>query len=249
MTVLKPNERIDDVQLVLDNGTRLHVIQNPDGFCYGIDAVLLADFANVKSNTNVLDMCTGCGIIPLILSAKTKAEHITGIEIQPDVADMAQRSVKMNGLDEKISIVCGDIKNFNGKSFDTVICNPPYKEVNGGLVSQSRSQAVARTEVCCTLSDVITAAKNALIPNGSFYMIHRPERITDILCGMRMVGIEPKQLRYIHPAADKPPNLVLVRGIKGSNPKISTQKPLFVYDNTGEYTDEIVKIYSFNGKN
>ena len=225
---LLENDRIDDVMLPLKNREKLCIIQNPNGFCFGIDAVLLADFAKIKPNAAVLDLCTGTGIIPLILAAKTKAGHITGVEIQPDAADMARRSVKMNGLDEKIEIIHGDIKSYTGKNFSVVTCNPPYKEINGGRISPNTSQAIARTEICCTLSDVITAAKNALCPHGSFFMIHRPERITDILCTMRGTGIEPKVIRYVHPSADKPPSLMLIEGIKGANPKTIIQKPLLM---------------------
>ena len=241
---LLENERVDDVLLSLKDGVKSGIIQNSDYFCFGIDAVLLAGFAKIKPNAVVLDLCTGSGIIPIILAVKTKAKHIIGVEIQTNMADMARRSVSMNGLDAKIEIINEDIKNYTGKNFNTVICNPPYKEITGGLVSPNERQAIARTEVCCTLSDVINAARDALCPHGSFFMIHRPERITDILCNMRGAGIEPKIIRFVHSATYKSPSLVLIEGIKGANPKAIIQKPLVIYNQDGSYTDEINMMYN-----
>lgn len=243
-----PHERVDDLQL---NGLRL--IQNPSGFCFGIDAVLLSDFAkgSVKKNSRVLDLCTGNGIVPILLSAKTSAAHIFGIEIQSEVAEMAQRSVRLNGLEEKISIVDGDLKDASemfGKSvFDNITCNPPYKENMGGLKNAADTLTIARHEIFCTLGGIVDAVAVLLKPGGKLAMIHRPERLADIICLMRGAKIEPKRLRFVHPCAGKTATMILIEGAKHGRPKLFLEPPLYVHDESGEYTDEINRIYGRNG--
>ena len=177
---IKENERVEDLQR---NGYRL--IQNPSEFCFGIDAVLLSSFAHAKKNETVLDLCTGSGIIPILMEAKTKASHFYGVEIQTSSAERAVRSVKLNGLEEKITIYKGDIKNlsefFRPDSISVITCNPPYMEISCGMKNQSFEMSAARHEILCTLEDVIAAAEKYLKPCGRFYMIHRPQRIADIL--------------------------------------------------------------------
>lgn len=240
---IKENERVEDL---LRNGYRL--IQNPDEFCFGIDAVLLSAFAHAKKNETVLDMCTGSGVIPILMEAKTKASHFYGVEIQEQAAERACRSVLLNGLEEKITIFNGDIKNlsefFRPDSISVITCNPPYMDSSCGLKNQSPEMAAARHEIFCTLEDVISSAEKYLKPCGRFYMIHRPQRITDILCLMRKYRIEPKKLRFVHPYAHKAPTMLLVEGLKRGNPGLKVLEPLIVYNPDRTYTEEILKLYN-----
>lgn len=243
---LKEGERIDDLQIRLPNGKDLKILQNPSWFCFGVDAVLLASFAKIKKGARVLDFCTGNGVIPLLLAAKSKAEKIIGVEIQEKVAEMASRSVQMNGLQEKIEIIPGDLRTYSGRDFDVITCNPPYKEAAGGLISGREELAIARTEIHCTLHDVIASARKMLKPNGSLFFIHRPERLADIFYFLRQQDIEPKVLRFIQPTADKAPTMVLIQAMRCARPKLLVEKPLIIYDKDGRYTEEIQRIYGIS---
>jgi tRNA1(Val) A37 N6-methylase TrmN6 len=209
--------------------------------------VLLADFADVKKGNRVLDLGTGTGIIPELLAGKTEASCITGLEIQESMAEMAARSVRLNGQDDRIRIVCGDIRNapdtFGLSSFEVVVSNPPYMAGGRGLVNPSDTRAISRHELLCTLEDVVGAASRLLVPGGQFAMVHRPQRLVDILCTMRGCGIEPKYLRFVHPAPAKKPNLVLVKGTRGGRPELKMLEPLCVYDEEGRFSREIDQIY------
>lgn len=242
-TSLYPNERIDDLQY---KGLRL--IQKTDGFCFGVDAVLLANFADVKRGSRVLDLGTGTGIIPVLLAGKTGASCITGLEIQEAMAEMAARSVRLNGQEDRIRIVCGDIRKapdiFEPSSFEVVVSNPPYMAGGRAIVNPSDTRAVSRHELLCTLEDVVGTAARLLVPGGQFAMVHRPQRLVDILCAMRGCGIEPKYLRFVHPAPAKKPNLVLVKGTRGGRPELKMMEPLYVYNEEGRFSSEIDKIYS-----
>ena len=241
---LKAGERIDDLQR---NGYQ--IIQNEEKFCFGMDAVLLSGFAKVKPGERVLDMGTGTGIIPILLSAKTEAEHLTALEIQEESADMARRSVEMNGLSDKISVVTGDIKEasalFGKAVFDVVTTNPPYMNDNHGLKNPELPKAIARHEVLCSLEDVIREASFVLKPNGRFYMVHRPFRLAEIFAVMQKYKLEPKAMRLVHPFADKEPNMVLIEGLKGGKSMIKIAPPLIVYKEPGVYTDEIYDVYGY----
>jgi len=238
-------ERLDDLQ----TKTNLHLIQNPKWFCFGVDAVLLSDFAavTVKKNADVLDLCCGNGIIPLLLTEKTQARHITGLEIQRPVAEMAERSVKWNGLQERVKICCGDLKDAEGvfgrDVFDNITCNPPYKENNGGLKNATDSVTIARHEIFCTLEDIIRVSAKCLKPYGKLCMIHRPERLADIICLMREARIEPKRLRFVHPSPSKTATMILIEGAKYGKPKLFLESPLYIYNEAGEYSEEINRIY------
>lgn len=241
---LKPGERVDELQR---NGYR--VIQNENGFCFGMDAVLLSGFARVKKGEQALDLGTGTGIIPILLEAKTEGEHFTGLEIQETSADMAGRSVRLNDLDQKVSIVKGDIKEatdlFGKASFDVVTSNPPYMTGQHGLVNPDMPKAIARHEILCTLEDVISQASALLKENGRFYMVHRPFRLAEIMVMMNRYRLEPKRMKLVYPFADKEPNMVLIEGLKGGRPRITVEKPLIVYQKPGVYTDEIYDIYGY----
>lgn len=242
---LLPNERIDDLQRKLPDGTELRIIQNPKWFCFGIDAVLLSDFAEIKQGDLVMDLGTGTGIIPLLVAAKTDAEHIDALEIQEDVCEMAKRSVAMNGLERKINVINANLVGFKtDKQYNVVICNPPYKTADTGLVNPEDKLKISRHEVCCTLHDVVKTASRILKPLGRFALIHRPERLADIIFEMRTQKVEPKRIRFIHSDIEKPPVMVMVEGRKCAKPYIKTEPPLVVYNKDGSYTDEIIKIYN-----
>ena len=242
--LLKDNERIDDLQR---NGYR--IIQDPDRFCFGMDAVLLSGFASAKKGDKVLDMGTGTGIIPILMEAKTEAEHLTGLEIQPESADMALRSVKLNGLEDKISIVTGDIKEaknlFPKASFQVITSNPPYMIGQHGLVNPHSEKAIARHEVLCTLEDVIENAAALLVPGGHFYMVHRPFRLAEIMTTLVKYRLEPKRMQLVYPYIDKEPNMVLIEAARGGKSRLQVEKPLIVYEKLGVYTSEIYDVYGY----
>lgn len=241
---LKSGERIDELHR---NGYR--IIQDPERFCFGMDAVLLSGFAKVKPGEKVLDMGTGTGIIPILLEAKTQGESFTGLEVQPESADMARRSVKLNDLEEKVKIVTGDIKEadqiFGAASHHVVTCNPPYMTANHGLQNPDQPKAIARHEVLCTLEDVITQAARVLMPGGRFYMVHRPFRLAEIMSGLCAHGLEPKRMRLVYPFVDREPNMVLIEALKGGRSRITVEKPLIIYREPGKYMDEIYDIYGY----
>ena len=235
---------MDDLQR---NGYR--IIQNPEKFCFGMDAVLLSGFAKVKKSEQVLDLGTGTGIIPILLKGKTQGKHFTGLEIQEESAEMARRSVNFNGLSGEISIVTGDIREaadlFGAASFDVVTSNPPYMTGSHGLTNPGEAKAIARHELLCTLEDVIREASAVLKPQGRFYMVHRPFRLAEIFCTMSRFKLEPKRMRLVYPYADREPNMVLIEGLKGGRPRITVEKPLIVYKSPGVYTDEIYDVYGY----
>ncbi len=242
-TNILENERIDDLQL-----KGLKVIQKKDGFCFGVDAVLLANFAEVKNGANVVDLGTGTGIIPILLAGKTNAKFIHGIEIQKDMAEMAARSVMLNELESKVKIHEMDLKksvDFFGKSqFDLVVTNPPYMNKGAGLVNPTDYKAISRHELLCNLEDIISVSSQLLNHYGTLNMVHRPHRLVDILTLMRQYRIEPKYLRFVYPKPNKEPNMVLIKGIKYGNPELKMMKPLYVYDESGNYSKEIDLIYN-----
>lgn len=240
--VINKNERIDDLQY-----KGLKIIQNKDGFCFGIDAVLLANFAkNMKRKNMVVDLCTGTGIVAILLSGKTDAKKIIGVEIQSESAEMAMRSVELNSLQDRVEIINEDLKKLKpiieAGSVDTVTVNPPYMKAGSAIINDVNKMSIARHEVCCTLDDVIKEAARILKTNGEFFMVHKPERLVDIFCTMRKYKIEPKRIRFVHPSVDKPANIVLIEGTRDGKEFLKLEKSLYVYEN-GEYTDEIYEIY------
>lgn len=241
---LRENERIDDLQR---NGYR--IIQDSKRFCFGMDAVLLSGFAQVKDGARVLDLGTGTGIIPLLLAAKTKAAHLTGLEIQEDSADMAKRSVLLNGLEERIDIITGDIKEagslFDAASFDVITCNPPYMIGRHGLKNDADAKAIARHEILCTLEDVAAQTERLLKPGGKFFLVHRPFRLAEIMTTMRSYKLEPKRMRLVYPFVDKEPNMVLLEAVRGGRTRMTVEKPLIVYREPGVYMPEIYEVYGY----
>lgn len=241
---LLPDERIDDLHR---NGYR--IIQSPNKFCFGMDAVLLSGFAKVKQNETCLDLGTGTGIIPILLEAKTPGKHFVGLEIQEESASMARRSVLLNKQEEKVQIVTGDIKEassiFGAASFDVVTSNPPYMTNHHGLQNPDMPKAIARHEVLCTLEDVVREAAKVLKQNGRFYMVHRPFRLVEIITCMTKYKLEPKRMKLVYPYVDKEPNMVLIEAIKGAKSMVKVEAPLIVYKEPNVYTDEIYEIYGY----
>lgn len=239
---LKQDETLDDLQL-----KGIYVIQKKDAFRFGIDAVLLANFANIKKGAEVIDLCSGTGIIPFILAGKTGADHITGIEIQEQMVEMANRSCLYNGLEHKLKFINKDLKDVNFlnhlSKVDVVTVNPPYKLKNSGIINLNDKNAIARHEICCTLEDVIKATKIILKDNGRIYMIHRPERLADIMCIMRKYKIEPKVIKMVQPNIKKAPNIVLIEGQNNGGTFLKWEAPIYVHNLDGSYSDEIDKIY------
>lgn len=236
------DERIDDLQC---KGYRL--IQKPKGFCFGVDAVLLSDFVKVKKGQKVLDLCTGSGVIPILLAAKTQGSNFAGLELQEEYADMADRSIKLNRLEDKVNIICGDVKDikklFAPASFQVVTVNPPYMTEHHGLTNLYEPKTIARHEVALSLEDVIAAAGYILPENGNFFMIHKPFRLAEIFQVMKEHHIEPKRMRLVHPYIDKEPTMVLIEGLKGGKERITVEPPLVIYKETNVYSDEIYQIY------
>lgn len=241
---LREGERFDDLER-----NHLKIIQNPKKFCFGMDAVLLSGFAKVRDGEKALDLGTGTGIIPILLSAKTQGEHFTGLEIQPESADMAKRSVDYNELSGRIDIVVGDIceasARFGASVFDVVTTNPPYMTGQHGLTNPDMPKAIARHEVLCTLEDVVREGAKVLKPGGRFYMVHRPFRLAEIIRVLSQYKLEPKRIKFVHPYVDREPSMVLIECTKGGKPRVTIEPPLIVYQAEGEYSPEIYEIYGY----
>lgn len=243
---LGENERIDDLQY-----KGLKIIQDKTTFCFGIDSVLLSDFAkNIKNDSKVVDLGTGNGIVGLLLCKKTGLSQIIGVEIQEKVAEMAERSIKINGLEKQFKIVKVDINDIleqnivKKNTFDVVVMNPPYKEVGKGKINENSSKMIARHEVKATLSDFIRVSAGLLKDKGEIYIVHKPERIVDIMQEMRENKIEPKKMKLVYPYENEAPSIVLIKGVKGGKKFFSVEKPLVIYESSGEYTQAIKEIYS-----
>lgn len=242
--LLREGERLDEL-----NRNNLMIIQDPSRFCFGMDAVLLSGFAAVKEGEQAIDLGTGNGIIPILLSAKTEGRHFTGLEIQPENVDIATRSVKYNHLEDKIDIIEGDIKDasqrFGKSTFNVVTCNPPYMIGQHGLKNPDSAKAIARHEVLCTFDDVAREAAALLVPGGRFYLVHRPFRLAEIIVTLTKYRLEPKRMKLVHPFIDKEPNMVLLECVRGGKSRMQVEAPLIVYKEQGVYTDEIYTIYGY----
>lgn len=246
--IIKHHERVDDLGI-----GGLRIIQNPSAFCFGMDAVLLSDYAKVqKHEKKVVDLGTGTGIIPILLSAKCMAEQIIGVEIQKDMSHMAKRSVQLNNLEQRLQILNQDLKqvvpSIGAGTADVVTSNPPYMNSRGGIENPTDTKAIARHEILCTLEDVIGSAAKLLKVKGRFVMVHRPTRLVDIIDTMRKYRLEPKRMRLVYPQIHKEPNMVLIEGSKQGKPFLKIDSPLIVYDELGKFTDEIYQIYNMERK-
>lgn len=233
-----------DYEKVEDLGLKGYkVIQNKDGFCFGSDAVLLARFAKLKKGSRVLDMCTGTGIIPVLLWGMNELAGIDAVEIVPEVSDMAKRTMELNLLSDKIHVHCGDLKNakemFGAHAFDAVTCNPPYMNAGGGIVNPKDKLALARHEIACTLDDVVRCAKSVLKPTGKLFMVHRSDRMCDVITTLRKYNIEPKRLSVVYPSEGKAASLILVEGAVGGKPQLKLEPAVFMYDKDGNYIQSL----------
>ena len=241
---LHEGERIDDLERC---GYR--IIQDPSKFCFGMDAVLLSGYVSAKRGEKVLDLCSGNGIIPILLAAKTQAERIVGIEIQKDVADLAKRSVAANDITDKVNIICADIKNteeyLQAGVFDVVTCNPPYMIDNHGIKNPDSPKAIARHEILCNFEDVASVAERMLRPGGRLYLVHRPFRLTEIFATLCSHNLEPKKMKLVYPYIDREPNMVLIEAHLGGRRRLTVEKPLIVYESPDCYTKEIYEIYGY----
>lgn len=242
--MIKDGERIDDLQL-----SNLKILQHPDKFCFGMDAVLLSGFAKAKEGDQVLDLCTGNGIVPILMSAKTPAKTFTAIEIQEELADMAHRSVAMNKLNRRITILTGDVKKaseLTGSSvFDVVTVNPPYMSGGHGLANPDLPKAIARHELLLTFADVAREASRCLKPNGHFYMVHRPFRIAEIILTLSKYHLELKRMRLVYPYINREPNMVLIEAVLGGKPRVTVEPPLIVWTEPNVYSEEMRRDYGY----
>lgn len=239
--LLREGERVDELQR---DGYR--IIQHPDSFCFGMDAVLLSSYAEAKRGERALDLGTGTGIIPILMRAKTKCRDFTGLEIDETSARRAMRSVQLNGLEDSIRIIPGDLREvsslFSPGSFDVVTSNPPYMVAGHGKTGKS-GKGPERHELLCTLEDVVGGAARMLREQGRFYLIHRPFRLAEVMVSLSRHRLEPKRMRLVYPMADREPNLVLLEARKGANPRLTVEPPLIVYEQPGVYTRELLRIY------
>ncbi|HPJ20807.1 MAG TPA: tRNA1(Val) (adenine(37)-N6)-methyltransferase [Clostridia bacterium] len=244
--MLKDNEQLDDLQI-----KGLRIIQDSTRFKFGTDAVLLSYYAKIKPGGRCIDLGTGTGIIPLLLNAKSDAREIIGLEMQDDLCEMASRSIELNkGIADNIRIVRGDIRQvdklFTAGSFSNVVSNPPYMKDGSGFQSEDRSIAMSRHEIECTIEDIARAAGYLLNDKGVLTMVHRPNRLVDVLHALRNNSLEPKTIRFVHPYAGKSPNLFLISAVKNSRPFLKMEDPLVIRNTDGSYTDEIYKIYGMD---
>lgn len=239
---IKEGERADDLQC-----DGYHILQHPGMFCFGMDAVLLSDFASGNPKARVMDLGTGTGVIPILMAARGKGAHFTALEIQEKSADMAARSVRMNNLQDKISVVQGDIKeanlNFKAASFDVVTSNPPYINQSHGLENPEEPKNIARHEILVTLEEVIKTAAYLLKPGGSFAMVHKPFRLGEIFRHMSTYKLEPKRMCMVQPYAHKEPNMVLIEATKCGRPMLKVEPALIVYNRDGSYTEDLLQRY------
>lgn len=240
-------ERIDELQR---GGYR--IIQDPEKFCFGTDAVILADFAKAKPGEKVIDLCSGNGIVPILMLARYPKAEYAALEIQPEMAEMAERSMKLNQIEDRIRVKQGDLReikaHFKAHSFQVVTVNPPYMKLGSTkLLNEALPVQIARHEVCCSLRDVMEAASYLLTSKGRFYMVHRPQRLSEIFEEMLRADIEPKKMQLVHPYVDKEPAQVLIEGVFQGGREMRVLPPLITYEAPGVYTKQMLEVYGQDG--
>ncbi len=240
--LLKPGERLDDLQR---DGLKL--IQNPERFCFGMDAVLLVAFTKVKKGDRVLDLCSGNGVVPILLAGHTEGGSFSGLEIQKESVEMANRSILYNRLEDRVKMTCADVKEassiYGAASFDVLTCNPPYMIYSHGIKNPDEPKAIARHEILCSLEDIVRESARLLQPGGHFFMVHRPFRLAEIISMMVSYRLEPKRMRLVYPYVDREPNMVLIEGVRGGNARMKVERPLIVYERPNVYTQEVLELY------
>lgn len=253
---IRKNERIDDLGI-----NDLKIIQNKEYFCFGTDSVLLANFVKSENSNNViLDLCSGSGVIPIILSAKKKYKKIFGVELQSEMYDLFDRNIKINNLEDSIISINENVKdikdirkkitNIMGKDkIDIITCNPPYKEIGTGLTTNHDVKTIAKCEVMCNLEDIFITSSKLLGKGGKLYLVHKPERLSDLIYFGRKYNLEAKEIRFVYPKINKKPSIVLISYRKDGGNETKILEPLIEYNDDMSYTDEIYRIYGINGKN
>ena len=238
--------RPDEMEDTFFNG-RLRVFQHREGYRFSIDAVLLAAFSRPKPADRVVDLGTGCGIMPLIIGSRHPETRIVGVEIQPDLAELARRNIEINGLQSRIAIIENDMRSLSMKAIsgpvDIVICNPPYRKSRSGRINPHSQRAVARHEILMTLPDMTAAASRILAVSGRFAVIYPAERITELLLQLRASDIEPKKIQTVHSHIQDPARLVLVSGVKGGRPGAAVLEPLVIFQPDGSYSKSVQAMF------
>jgi len=236
------NERLDD----LFDG-RLRIIQKKEGYRFSVDAILLAHFASQLSADSIIDLGTGSGIIPLVLARKGTARTIVGVEVQEEMADMAKRTIALNGFTERVSILHEDLKKlrncFDASSFDLVVSNPPYYPVRDGRINPDEQKAIARHEILAKMEDVVSIAHYLVKPSGIVVIIFPAKRLVDLLDSLKEFDFKPELLQIIYSHGHDEGKLVIVKSRKGGNPELEITKPFFIYKAEGVYSEEMQKIY------
>lgn len=252
---IRKNERIDDLGI-----NDLKIIQNKEYFCFGTDSVLLANFVKSENSNNViLDLCSGSGVIPIILSAKKKYKKIFGVELQSEMYDLFDRNIKINNLEDSIISINENVKNIKDirkkitsimekDKIDIITCNPPYKEIGTGLTTNHDVKTIAKCEVMCNLEDIFITSSKLLGKGGKLYLVHKPERLSDLIYFGRKYNLEAKEIRFVYPKINKKPSIVLISYRKDGGNEIKVLEPLIEYNDDMSYTDEIYRIYGINGK-
>lgn len=252
---IRKNERIDDLGI-----NDLKIIQNKEYFCFGTDSVLLANFVKSENSNNViLDLCSGSGVIPIILSAKKKYKKIFGVELQSEMYDLFDRTIKINNLEDSIISIKENVKNIKDirkkvtsimekDKIDIITCNPPYKEIGTGLTTNHDVKTIAKCEVMCNLEDIFITSSKLLGKGGKLYLVHKPERLSDLIYFGRKYNLEAKEIRFVYPKIDKKPSIVLISYRKDGGNETKVLEPLIEYNDDMSYTDEIYRIYGINGK-
>lgn len=252
---IRKNERIDDLGI-----NDLKIIQNKEYFCFGTDSVLLANFVKSENSNNViLDLCSGSGVIPIILSAKKKYKKIFGVELQSEMYDLFDRNIKINNLEDSIISINENVKNIKDirkkitsimekDKIDIITCNPPYKEIGTGLTTNHDVKTIAKCEVMCNLEDIFITSSKLLGKGGKLYLVHKPERLSDLIYFGRKYNLEAKEIRFVYPKINKKPSIVLISYRKDGGNETKVLGPLIEYNDDMSYTDEIYRIYGINGK-
>ena len=227
----------------------LKVIQKKSGYRFSLDAVILGRLAQVSAGDRVIDLGTGCGIIPLILAASTQVKEIVGVEIQEELAEVAYRNVLLNDLQDRITIIKEDLKNLPSSyptgSFGVILTNPPFLKQDTGRINPQRQKSIARHEIAVSLQEMLKVASFLLKTPGKFFVIYPAFRLVDLFYEMRQCGLEPKTIQCVHSQIDTPAKMVLVEGVKGGGVEIQVKEPLIIYDAKGNYTQALQEVYSF----